>query len=287
MSDSHITGTGQPDSLYSYPTKNDAARGLLVETCQTLERVGVSYVIVGGWCPYLLAEHPTLTHPGTQDVDVLFEDEPEGVTRAARELLSSGWIPSAKHPFQLLQPRTVEGQQLMFNIDLLHPKEASSSQDMFNDILDLGVRDDYNVPETHRIKSISFPSAQIVFDEKLQQFEPVCGTDRHGVEISVTIPLLCGAATILSKCKSCTYEKRPRDAFDMYLLLSGARGAETSRALRGLANQFAQVNQQLGLLRAFLDNPNKAFDKNVSQYAPPDFLFPQLPSELVRAELFG
>jgi hypothetical protein len=245
----------------------EGCKGLLVTTATVLNSTKLRYVVAGGWVP-LLAEpcHPTLSHPGTRDVDVLMIDT-EGAECAAKALLEDGFRPSAKHEFQLLRDAQIGEYMFVFNVDLMHPYEAHDTPDMYNDIFDLGVNDAYDPHGSRHLKSIAFRSAEIVYEQNLFSRVQVTAVDLGGVECSVTVPMLSRAAAVLSKCDSVSIPKRTRDAFDIYYLLSGKNGECCARKLRDLATNFPQVSEQLQLLRKFLDNDPATFNRNVSLHA--------------------
>lgn len=77
--------------IHDYSSLDEAARALLVETCMLLNDEGVEYVIAGGWVPFLRggAENG-LRHPGTRDVDALFNDDRQTIRTAAELMLKRG-----------------------------------------------------------------------------------------------------------------------------------------------------------------------------------------------------
>jgi hypothetical protein len=78
---------------HNYPSLGEAARALLVEACTVLNERKVEYVIAGGWVPVLRgASDGILQHPGTRDVDVLFNDDRGAVKSAVELLLASGFV---------------------------------------------------------------------------------------------------------------------------------------------------------------------------------------------------
>lgn len=250
-----------------------ACRGLLLTTAALLNEAGIDFVVAGGWVPIILGSpHPRLNHPGTRDVDVLLLDDQSSPLAAARVLLEAGFRPSAKHEFQLLRNARVEDvhggdRTFVFNIDLMHPKESALRSDMFADILDLGVRDDYDPRGSRYVKSIAFASAAIVSEQRLFERFPVNGTDFDGDSRNVEVPLLNLAALVLSKCESVSVAKRTRDAFDIYFALTGPKGAEAATELRDLAHRFPDVNNHLGKLRSALRDSQSKFDYNVAIHA--------------------
>lgn len=247
---------------------NDACKGLLLTTVGILNASGLRYVVAGGWVPILLEpSHPALTHPGTRDVDVLMIDELPAVQAAAKALLVNEFRPSAKHEFQLLRNAEVATRVFVFNVDLMHPYEASDTPEMFSDIFDLGVNDAYDPSGSRHAKSIAFRSASIVYDENLFSRVVTSGDDLDSRPCSRNVPILTGPAFLLSKCESATIAKRTRDAFDIHYVLTGVNGAKHAAELRSLAQRFPQVECQVETLRRFLRaNPDR-FDQNVSLHA--------------------
>src|SRR5688572_28917293 len=99
-----------------YPSVSEALRALLVDSVKTAHTSGLAFAVVGGWSPLLLNSHP-IGHPGTRDVDLLFHQGTTvgGLQSVLRRFLESVYIPSAKHPFQLIRLLTVDGERLAFN----------------------------------------------------------------------------------------------------------------------------------------------------------------------------
>jgi len=112
---------------------NDTAKSLAQHSC-------LKYVVIGGWCPFL-RNKSKISHPGTLDVDILFEEgfKSGNIEAIIKTFISEGFTPSAKHPFQLLKTQKIKDKSFMFNIDLLHPKMLEDRQNigMFVDHLDL------------------------------------------------------------------------------------------------------------------------------------------------------
>ncbi|MDZ4374372.1 MAG: hypothetical protein U1C74_23520 [Phenylobacterium sp.] len=226
------------------------------------------YAVAGGWVP-LLAEptHPTLMHPGTRDVDVLLMDEESAVQAAAKALLKAGFRPSAKHEFQLLRDARVGDYEFVFNVDLMHPNEAGSTPDTYNDIFDMGVNDAYDPRGSRFAKSIAFSSAAIVYEQNLFRTVEVSALDLDDVLTTVTLPILAPSAAVLSKCESVKVPKRTRDAFDLYYLLTGENGEALGKELRELGVAYPQVQGQLDHLKRFLEEQSDRFNQNVAQHA--------------------
>lgn len=247
---------------------NDACRGLLLTATEILNASGLRYVVAGGWVPLLSEQtHRNLTHPGTRDVDVLIMDELNTVQSAVAALLQAQFRPSAKHEFQLLRNAQVGVQEFVFNVDLMHPSEASRRPEIFSDIFDLGVNDAYDPRGSRFMKSIAFKSAAIVYEQRLFSTASVSGHNLDGGLRTVDVPILSPAAAILSKCESVAIEKRTRDAFDIYFMLSGDNGQSYAAELRQLSSKFPQVTIQLDSLKTFLSGSPDRYNANVSKHA--------------------
>ncbi len=276
---------------YSYPNVLAASRGLLLDVCERLTALRTNYVIVGGWVPYLRANHETLRHPGTKDVDVLLNDDKELLQLSVRALLDAGYLLSAKHPFQLLRTLTIKGddgeQEFVFNVDLMHPSEGAAKPDMFADILELNIAENYD-PQKIAIKSIVFPSSLIVFEEKMWSDFALQATFPQGGDGKANIPLLDEVGLVLSKCESVSKKKRERDAYDIYYVLTAQNGAAVAAALRALSEQFPQVETQLGLLNNCLSKDGgKEFHINAMKYISSDLHLDRRPADEVLRLLFN
>jgi hypothetical protein len=271
---------------YVYSSLSEAARALLVEACTVLNERKVEYVIAGGWVPVLRGgSDRTLRHPGTRDVDVLFNDDRGAIRNAVEHLLASGLKPSAKHEFQLLKALPVGGREFLFNIDLMHPAEAVARPELFQDIMDFDIRSDYD-PESPKMKSICFKSSAIIFEQNLWSRLKVAAVDLGGKEIECDVPLMDEAASILSKAESVKLDKRLRDAFDIYFLLAGPAGPTVAKRLKQLSTSFPQVSDQLSLLLKFLNDNSDKFDANVFAYVGNNSVSPRA-SRYVRELLFS
>ena len=251
----------------------DACHALLLTTAAVLSAADVEFVVVGGWSPVLLAGgHETLRHPGTNDVDVLLNDkDPNPIQRGVRGFLDLGFVPSAKHPFQLLKRVEVDGGPLVFNVDLLCPREIGRAfdpvADMFTDILDLKIRERKDSLETRFIQSIAFEASGTVLDKKMFMRTPVSGVDLDGAPTACDLPLLGLASFVISKCQSVRSVKRPRDAFDLYYVLTGPKGHETAAELVQLARANPDVSKHLDDLTGHVSDNEEAFDKNVLSFS--------------------
>ncbi len=259
-----------PISPFQFSSLDEACEALLLTTAALLNGAKVEYVVAGGWVPIILGSpHGSLEHPGTRDVDILLVDDNTGPRAAADVLLAAGFRPSAKHEFQLLKDARVGGQLFVFNVDLMHPHESSMRPNMFADILDFGVKDNYDPRGSRYLKSIAFASAAIVVEQKLFETAKRYGRDFDGTEISVDVPFLNLTALLLSKCESVRVPKRTRDAFDIYFALTGPKGLVAAAELKALSVNFPDVRLRTEKLRQFLTDEASVFDGNVAAYLKP------------------
>jgi hypothetical protein len=250
----------------------DASKELLVEVSALLTGAGAEFVVVGGWSPYLLnsTEHK---HPGTKDVDILFSDGAAegGLEQFVSLLLKNGFMPSAKHDFQLLKPILVNGHELVFNVDLLHPSESLKNPELFTDHFDLHILDG-DLEKTKHVRSIVLPSSEILFREGFrQELEVVAPLTKK----STLVPLISSAGVILSKCESVHLVKRPRDSFDIYIALISA-GAKRIASAISPYKELDGVRHMLESLGSFVAKKSDTsvelfeFDLRVSKYVSED-----------------
>jgi len=254
-------------SAANYPNLMQANQGILVEACTIMNAAEVEYVVVGGWVPFLRGKDHSLRHPGTHDVDLLFNGDFDHVKAAVPKFLGAGYLPSAKHPFQLLKELTVQGTNFVFNVDLMYPAEPSIDDDMLHDIIDLGVRKDDYTLETHIFKSIAFLSADVIFQRKLWSAVTVEATLPDGQQGKCSIPLMDERGLILSKCESVKGVKRGRDAFDIYFTLSGPNSLQIVEGLSKLAGDLLGTTTHLNRLKEFLIQDPDLFNSRVAKYA--------------------
>lgn len=239
-----------------------------MEVATILNRSNHEYLIVGGWSPYLRNSTP-LVHPGTKDVDILLPDATvvNGIDYLIEEFLSKGFLPSAKHHFQLLKPIAIGEQELVFNIDLLHPSETINNPEMHVDHFDLHILEtEFGKP--FHLRSIVLPSSQLLFEGKF--FDNLEVTTASGK--NAQIPIVNEVGCILSKCESVKFAKRKRDAFDIYLSCVNI-GKESFVATLENYKDLRGVRQLLDSLKTFLSEMNEEretleFDLRVHKFAP-------------------
>ena len=78
-----------------------AARSVLIELAHLLGEYRDHFVIVGGWVPELLIDHPEELHVGSLDVDIALDHRnvPEEAYRTLQELLLARGYTQGKQPF--------------------------------------------------------------------------------------------------------------------------------------------------------------------------------------------
>jgi len=219
---------------HNYPTVEEAVFGLLGEVVKILERVGEPYVVIGGWSPLLLARGD-IRHPGTRDVDVLFNggEARLQLDAAFRGFLERDYLPSAKHPFQLIRVLQVGGQPMAFNVDLLHPRHDDGDapiDEMFVEQLDLGVPLNDFLKDHYLMKSIVTPDIAFVFEDQRWADAEFSSKQPDGSDGSGVVRVIDELALVVSKARSVSSSKRERDAFDIALSVAQARDPEALRA---------------------------------------------------------
>ena len=253
----------------AYSDVQEAARGLLVDVVDALEPMGIEFVVIGGWCPVLRNQREDTPHPGTKDVDVLFRgaEEPGRLKDVIGALLRRGYLPSAKHAFQLLRPLPIKGREVVFNVDVLHPGQGGVTPEMFVDHFELDFCENPQVQETVRMMSIVMPSSSLVFDGYWDR-HAVRGALPCGREINVSVPLLNEPGLILSKCQSVKSVKRDRDSFDLFLTLLQANAADTLSSLRMARRQHQWLEVLLQDLSRFVADKSDVFDNRTRRFLP-------------------
>jgi hypothetical protein len=227
------------DTMIPFKDLKDARLALLGEACRIASSVRLEYAVCGGWSPLLRNSSP-ITHPGTKDVDLLFANgvDAGGLKRVFEAFLNHGFVPSAKHEFQLIKVYSVGGSTMAFNVDLLHPTEGNVHGDMFVDHLDLPVLEDRKaITSLFMEKSIAAPYSAFVFAGFID-YETVTCPYPDGKEVEVNIPLIDEVGVLVTKSESCRSPKRPRDLFDIFLAISQPRDADNFGVRLDLLKQY-------------------------------------------------
>src|SRR5262249_46987927 len=119
------------------------------------------------------------------------------------------------------------------------------------------------------IRSLALPSAAVLFKETLWSRYSIQGQTPNGESANIEFNLVTEVGSIFSKCESVRSRKRAGDAFDIYYLLSGPKGAATSGELKALASSSLYgFDTQLLKLRTYLDENPLLFNQSVEKYMP-------------------
>jgi hypothetical protein len=220
-----------PPNRPEFNTMPEAAHGLLIEACTIANSSGLKYAVCGGWST-VLRNCGRISHPGTRDVDLLFSQATKvgALKEVICSFLQEGYLPSAKHDFQLLRVQDVGTQKFVFNVDFLHPTEYGNTAPLFVDHLDISTSTGETVLVIAKERSMALPDSQTVFEEDLFVTEEVHYRTADGQPRSLTIPLLDEVGLLITKSKSCSSPKRPRDLLDIYLAVMQPRDANTLRS---------------------------------------------------------
>ncbi len=253
----------------------DGARALLKDTAVALQKFpNLQYIVIGGWCP-ALRNTTALVHPGTLDVDLLFRESyiSGAINDVIGHFFALGFVPSAKHPFQLMRVLNIKGKDFVFHIDLLHPKMLTEEKTngMFVDHLELDVPLTNEETEFKKMKSVVLPNSEILFQKTMFSKESIDG---------VPFNLVSFDGMFATKMDSCQKPKRERDAFDIYLGFLGENIAVTE--IRKIANDDSRIEASLNKFTNYLKKNGSEFDQNVNRYAdtssssPAEFILRQL-----------
>jgi len=237
----------------------DGAKEVLFEAISTLIDVdrNCRYVVIGGWCPYL-RKCNGYSHPGTFDVDILFEKayEKYELSEYIIAMMSKEYYPSAKHSFQLLKKINVGAEGFIYNVDLLHPGMIKENPDLFVDHLDLDVFVDKFKGEKYKEKSIILPGSEIIFDEILFDMYELGG---------LKFNLLTYEGMFLTKTISCQKVKRERDCYDIFL---GFKSGEiSSEKIRTFCKKYSYINASVEDFIEYINNPENKFDEKVLRFS--------------------
>ncbi len=267
--------------MTQFPDIQSGAFGLLYETTTLLNKIGTKYIIVGGWTPYLLNSAP-IPHPGTKDVDVLFDKayEKGKLREVIMSFLDNGFILSAKHDFQLFKQIQVKENLFIYNVDLLHPLETVKPKDIYVEQIDLNIPADKYLSSTFKMKSIALPSSQSLFDYNLiTQYNLEIKVDESSV-LSQTVPLMGEIGTLITKSNSVMKDKRYRDSLDIYLTIKQSRNydelcksiiklksdsIDTYNYLYGIREAFENLTLLSNTLRYIVVDRND-FNKTISSF---------------------
>lgn len=235
----------------------EGAKILLKDTAKILNENAVNYIIVGGWSPYLL-NSTEIKHPGTKDVDILFENayKPEELKNIISKFIESGFILSAKHDFQLFKKIPVREFEFIYNIDILHPSETTWETEIFIDHIELDVPKDEFQDENFKMKSIMLPDSNFLFDGHYS---------KYGLTDTIDINLMNELGCILTKSKSVNIPKRFRDSLDIFLAIHQCRDYEglVSSTLKLKEDNLPVYNSLYGIREAY---ENLTLFSNTNRY---------------------
>ena len=238
----------------------DGARALLKDTTAVLSQfTDVEYVIIGGWCP-VLRNKSEIRHPGTLDVDILFRysGNPGFLSNIIEGLIQSGFDPSAKHPFQLLKKQIIKDKNLIYNIDLLHPRmlEDEKFVGLFVDHLELDIPLNNDESRLKKMCSVALPNSEVLFDRQMYTIETMDGQQ---------LPLVTFEGMFITKMDSCQKQKRERDSFDIYLAF--LNDAINSESIKRLAKNDNRIGESLNAFLNYLGKKPDEFNKNVKHFS--------------------
>jgi hypothetical protein len=247
----------------------EASRCLLGETTQIINSIYSNYIIIGGWTPYL-KYNTNITHPGTKDVDVLFNgaDKEDAISEVALILLRNGYLLSAKHCFQLIKTYNIQGKEMAFNVDLLHPIHGSikDDEDLFIKQLELSIPVEKYQSDTFKVMSIVQPNTKYLFELTMFENYELRYHNSDGVESAVEFNLMNDIGCLLTKSQSCNSRKRTRDSFDIYLTIKQNENYEEliSKVLKLKECSCSTYNSLYGIRSLYEDN-SRMFS-NVKRY---------------------
>lgn len=220
-------------------TTEDGARWLLADAVRIAQKSELKFAVIGGWSPVLLNRGP-IEHPGTRDVDMLFERGTEQGALAAlvKTFRTEGYYLSAKHDFQLLRVINVNGNPFVFNVDILHPDERLKipPEALFIDHLEVDAEVNRRFNKFIKARSIGTPISTFLFNGHIEKFQL---TPKYGENFSaVEVPLIDEVGLLVTKSESVRSPKRKRDALDIFFAVVQARDFEL------LTRQASRLNKE-------------------------------------------
>lgn len=237
----------------------DGARALLKDASAVLSQfTEIEHVVIGGWCP-VIRNKSDIRHPGTLDVDILFRysNQPGFLSEIIERLIQSGFDPSAKHPFQLLKKQEINGKNLIYNIDLLHPRmlENKNSVGLFVDHLELDIPLNNEERRLKKMCSVALPNSEVLFQKRMYTIETIDGQN---------LPLVSFEGMFVTKMDSCQKQKRERDSFDIYLAF--INDGVNADSIRQLAIEDSRIGESLDVFKQHLRKKPDEFNKNVKHF---------------------
>ena len=170
--------------------------------------------------------------------------------------LESGYLSSAKHPFQLFRTAKIRDVDFLFNVDLLHNAPEQEDYDLFVDHLDL-VHDDVVL---YQYRSIVVPMSKLLFENTCSHAIEVKAITPEGTEDSFQFNLMNELGTLITKASSMKNVKRQRDSFDIMLAILQARDKQAlAEGIRNLA-----LSDRLASLRDITKITK--YKENISKY---------------------
>ncbi|HAT7071634.1 TPA: hypothetical protein JAN90_02345 [Legionella pneumophila] len=238
---------------------DDGARALLKDTANTLSSFpDLEYMVIGGWCP-VLRNTSRIKHPGTLDVDILFRESYKSgcLKDVMKSFIDRGFMPSAKHSFQLLRPQMIDGMRYIYNIDFLHPRMTENPDEIrgFVKHLELDVPLNNSEKELKKMMSIVLPNSEILFRESLfDEFS----------QSGEVFKLVSFLGMFITKMDSCQRSKRERDSFDIYLAFL-SDGIDVNK-IETMAEGDGRIKDSLEIFKTHLKEHSEIFDKNVQHF---------------------
>lgn len=239
-----------------FSNEQDGAKAILGEACKVLQAARIDYVVLGGWIPFLFNSNE-LPHPGSFDVDLLLNPNTTKVefNKTVEEFKKIGYMLPAKNKFQLYKPLSVDGEQLVFHIDMLHINYAPYQDE-----------DDFYI-NWGKMQSINGPGTDLIFthNERRNNKLPITLPDGKLEEVEVNFANEIGFLS--AKGRALSSPKRKRDAYDIYLVIT------QSVDLKYLQERSFELYNSSPIFKKSIDSIHKFFltgekrgIKNVKKY---------------------
>jgi len=243
--------------MMNFNSEQDAARAVLGETVKIMQQEKIDYVILGGWIP-LLFHSAHLPHPGSFDVDLLLNPKTTKKMFDANvvdKFKNLGYMLPAKNKFQLSRPLIVNGEPILFHVDLLHTNYAPYQDE-----------DDFLV-NWGQIQSISGPGTDLIFSESERFTAHLDFLLPNGIQESLSVNFANEVGFISAKGRALTSPKRKRDSYDIYMVITQSRDPkyliEHSYSLYHSSGVF---KKSVDTIKKYFFEGDKQGVKNVRKY---------------------
>jgi hypothetical protein len=242
----------------------EAARRVMAELSEILDRFGDVAVLVGGWVPELAFPESEPRHVGSLDVDFLLDPErlpPAEANRLAEILKARGYL-RTEPPFKFVKMVHVDdGEPLPVEVDLLMPAGVSPFR------FGRGVR---------ALRPAPAAGGALALQSRRRATVEARSTTGDAAHTEVRIPEV--GSWLVMKAHALGSREKEKDAYDIALTLRGlADGPSAIAKELGPHLSEPEVRKALEILRSSFRSPDdfgpQAFSRFMDPADPDERLF--------------